>query len=81
MSATVRINKPSWQALKLIASQTGEPMQAILDKAIEVYRRQYFLQKANNAYAALRENTETWQEEIKEREAWDATLGDGIKEI
>ncbi|HAU32061.1 MAG: Uncharacterized protein XD78_0834 [Desulfotomaculum sp. 46_296] len=81
MSATVRINQSAWQALKLIAFQTGEPMQAVLDKAIEAYRRQYFLQKANNAYEALRENTEAWQEEIKEREAWDDTLGDGLKEI
>ncbi|SFF92846.1 hypothetical protein SAMN05660649_00043 [Desulfotomaculum arcticum] len=79
MSATVRISKESWQALKLIAAQVGEPMQAVLDKAIEAYRRQYFLQKANDAYATLRENAETWQEEIKEREAWDVTLRDGLR--
>lgn len=79
MSATVRISKESWQELKLIAAQVGEPMQAVLDKAIEAYRRQYFLQKANDTYATLRENAETWQEEIKEREAWDVTLRDGLR--
>ena len=79
MSATVRISRASSQALKLIAAQAGEPMQAVLDKAIEAYRRQYFLQKANDAYANLRENAEAWQEEIKEREAWDVTLKDGFR--
>jgi len=79
VSATVRISQSTWRALKLIAAQAGEPMQAVLDKAIEAYRRQYFLQRANDAYADLRKNTEAWQEEIKEREAWDITLGDGLR--
>jgi len=79
MSATVRISQASWQVLRQIAAQAGEPMQAVLDKAIEAYRRQCFLQKANEAYAALRENTEAWQEEIAEREAWDITLEDGLR--
>jgi len=26
-----------------------------------------------------RVNTEAWQEEIKEREAWETTLGDGLR--
>jgi hypothetical protein len=77
MSATVRISKTSWLALRQIAAQAGEPMQTVLDKAIEAYRRQCFLQKANEAYAAFRENSEAWQEEIAERESWDAALGDG----
>lgn len=79
MSSTVRISKSSWQALKLIAAQANEPMQAVLDKAIEAYRRQLFLQKANDAYGALRVNAKAWQEEIKEREAWEITLGDGLR--
>lgn len=54
-------------------------MQAVLDKAIEAYRRQCFLQKANDAYEALRENAEAWQEEIMERETWDITLEDGLR--
>jgi predicted transcriptional regulator len=80
MSATVRISQTALQALRQIAAQAGEPMQAILDKAIEAYRRQLFLKKANEAYAALREEPEAWQEEIAEREAWDVILSDGIKE-
>jgi len=76
MSATVRISQTSLQALRQIAAQAGEPMQAILDKAIEAYRRQLFLKRANKAYATLREKPEAWQEEIAEREAWDVVLSD-----
>ncbi len=56
MSTTVRISRASWQALRQIAAQADEPMLTVLDKAIEAYRRQCFLQKANEAYAVLREN-------------------------
>jgi hypothetical protein len=76
MSATVRISQASWQALRQIAAQAGEPMQTVLDKAIEAYRRQCFLHETNKAYAALRDNAEAWGEEIAEREAWEITDGD-----
>lgn len=54
-------------------------MQAILDQAIEQYRRQIFLQEANQAYAALRKNSEAWATELEERKAWDLTLADGLE--
>lgn len=38
-----------------------------------------FLKQANRAYAALRKNPEAWRAEQEEREAWDATLSDGLK--
>jgi len=55
-------------------------MQAILDKAIETYRRQHFLETANAAFAALRENAEAWQAEQEDRAAWDVTSADGLEE-
>lgn len=73
-SATVRISPTSHNILKELAASSGESMQVILDQAFEQYRRQVFLQKANQAYAALRNNPEAWQAELEEREAWDLTL-------
>jgi hypothetical protein len=67
--------------LQRIAKQSGESMQSSLAKAIELYRRQIFLQKANMAFNALRKDSKTWQEELKEREEWDVTLLDGIKDL
>ena len=53
-------------------------MQAILDKAIESYRREEFLRAANREYASLRRNNKLWKEELRERELWEQTLADGL---
>lgn len=74
---TVRIRKETQDILRELASNEGKPMQAILDLAIEEYRRQRFLQEANAAYAALRNNPKTWKAELVERKEWDATMADG----
>jgi predicted transcriptional regulator len=74
---TVRIRKETQDILRELASNEGKPMQAILDLAIEEYRRQRFLQEANAAYAALRNNPKTWKAELVERKEWDETMADG----
>ena len=53
-------------------------MQAILDKAIESYRREEFLRAANRDYAALRRNHKQWKDELRERQLWEQTLTDGL---
>ncbi len=55
------------------------PMQAILDKAIERYRRETFLRAANADYAALRRSPKAWKNELRERKIWEQTLADGIE--
>jgi hypothetical protein len=54
-------------------------MQAILDKAIEMYRRQWFLEQMNRGFAALKANQDAWREELAERAEWDVTLKDGLE--
>jgi hypothetical protein len=63
-----------------ISKITGKRQQDVVDEAVEAYRRQILLEKANKAYAALRSDRGAWQTELEEREAWDATLADGAKE-
>jgi hypothetical protein len=75
--STVRIRAETREVLRDLASSEGKPMQAILDLAIEEYRRQRFLQEANAAYAALRNKPKAWKAELVERKAWDATTADG----
>jgi len=79
-SSSVRIYDKTYKILNEIAGQTGKSKQEILDKAIEEYRRKEFIMEANKAYAVLRNNSEKWQEETKEREEWDATLEDGLED-
>ena len=78
-SATVRISKGTRDTLRNLAAQSGESMQTIIDRAIEEYRRQSFMEEANKAYLALRENHEAWEAELKERREWEATLADNQK--
>jgi len=79
-SVLVRISTPTREALRELAAQTGESMQATLDKAIEAYRRQRFLEEANTAFQALRENPDAWKAEQEERDAWASTLADGLED-
>ena len=79
MSApSVRISEASHLVLKELAEQTGQTMMEILDKALDAYRRQVFLDAVNAGYAALRADPEAWAEHLAERKLWDATLMDGL---
>jgi hypothetical protein len=51
-------------------------MQAVLDRAIEAYRRLRFLEAANSAFLRLREDGAGWEAELSERRTWDAASSD-----
>ena len=78
-SATVRISDTSRNILRELAAREGKSMQAVLEKAIEAYRRQRFLKEVNTAYSVLRQDHKVWAAVEKERAEWDATLGDGLE--
>lgn len=78
---TVRIAETTRDKLRDIAAREKKPMHVILDRAIEDYRRKCFLEEANRAYAALRQDASAWQAEQEERKAWDTTLGDGLEDL
>lgn len=72
-SVTIRISLEAREKLRALASQTGESVQATLEKAVESYRRQCFLERTNAAFAALRRDAVAWKAEQEERAAWDVT--------
>jgi mRNA interferase MazF len=53
-------------------------MQAVIENALELYRRQRFLEETNRAFEALRADAEAWRAEEEERAAWDTTLPDDL---
>ena len=67
------------ETLKALARRRGEPMQATLARAVEELRRQQMFDDADAAYAALKTDPKGWQEILKEREAWDGTMHDGLE--
>ncbi len=54
-------------------------MPEILTKAIEEYRRKHFLDGLAEDFAKLQADSREWNDEVLEREAWDATLGDDFE--
>mgnify|MGYP000882201411 FL=1 len=79
-SSTVRIDSSTHKVLQSLSAQTGRKMQEIMSEAVELYRRQLFLEKVNAAFAALKTDPQAWKEEQEERAAWDAALLDGLKD-
>ena len=79
-STTVRIREETREALRQLANEVGEPMQEVLAKAVEAYRRQRILESTNAAYAALRADPEAWQSMEQERREWEATLANGLED-
>jgi len=79
-STTVRISAAKLQVLRELSVETGETMQAILERAIEQYRRQRVLEATNAAYAALRADPEAWSEILEERAELENTLSDGLQD-
>lgn len=76
-TATIRISKTTQELLHTLARQDNTSMQAIVEQAIEHYRRQRFLQGLNEDFAKLRKNSKTWHDELRERQQWDITHDDG----
>jgi predicted transcriptional regulator len=77
MSSTVRINDTAHRALRELAEREQAPLQTVLERAIESYRRDRFLDAVNATYAALREDPATWKLEREERDEWNITNRDG----
>lgn len=80
MSTTIRVSIETRTVLSELVQTTGLSMQAILEQAIDLYRRQQMLMVLNDAYAALQTNQAAWNDLEAEREEWDATLNDGLEQ-
>jgi hypothetical protein len=74
----VRISAHAHEVLRQLAEEENVSMQAVLDKAIERYRRERFLRAANDEYRALKQDSKAWKQELQDRELWDQTLPDGL---
>ncbi len=75
----VRVSNSTHQTLRSLSMEVGESMQTIIEQAVEQYRRQRFLEGLNQDFKALKEDTQSWQEELEERQLWDKTSLDGVE--
>ena len=79
MAIQVRVNESTHNTIKDLAREFGESMQTIVDKAVERYKREVFLEGLNQDFKNLQENETDWAEELEERRLWENTLLDGVE--
>ena len=75
-TVNMRIDEETHGIIRALAGD--RPMHEVVHEAVEDLQRKRFFEQMNAAYAALQESPEAWDQELKERAEWDATLGDGI---
>lgn len=67
----VRISNNTHSILRSLSALEGAPMQEILDRAVEHYRRKTFLAGLSDDFRRLSEDDESWTEYQGELAEWD----------
>ena len=80
-STTVRVTEHTHKVLHELAEATGEPLQQVLEEAVEQYRRGRFFADLQAAYERLAADRAAWQDELIERTELEGTLADGLGEM
>lgn len=73
----VRISEDTHALLREMARQVGASMQSVVEKAIEKYRRELFIDNLNRDFHLLKADAAAWEDEQAERDLWSHTLLDG----
>ncbi|HUG16685.1 MAG TPA: hypothetical protein VMM78_16895 [Thermomicrobiales bacterium] len=74
----VRISQASHRKLRELADETGESMTAVLDQAIERFRRERFFARAAAEWEAIQRDPIARAELDAEYALWDTTVADGL---
>ena len=77
-STSVPISAASHQVLHELTQRTGRTAAEVLDRALDAYRRQVFLDEVNAGYAALRADPQAWAALEAERRSMAGCLMDGL---
>ena len=79
MPTTVRISESGRKLLANLAREADTSMTAVLDTALENYRRHRFLVQASAAYESLAADPTTAADYRRELDELDATSPDGLQ--
>jgi hypothetical protein len=79
MAETVRIEPAAHLALVEIAREKHVSLTEALSLAVELYRREVFLEGVAADFASLQADAGAWAEEEAERRVWDASNADGLE--
>ena len=77
-ATTVRISPATRRTLTELSQATDSSLQGVLNAAVEAYRRQVFLERANDAFAELRRNPDDWAKYQQELAEWESLGSEGL---
>jgi predicted transcriptional regulator len=80
-STTVRVSTETRDLLRKLAAATGEPLQRVLERAVEHYRREQFYAEFNAAFERLRSDPAAWEDYLAEQTEMEGTLADGLDDL
>ena len=76
----IKISSEAYRILKSIADSRGISLIEAIDEMTKSWDKQHFFDQFNTAYAALKEDPDTWRELQEERAVWDITLADNLED-
>ncbi len=79
-TTTIRVTQKAYDMLKGVAEQEHASMQDTLDKLVEEYAHRKFFADLKQSVAKAKVQKDLWEEELQERQEWEATLLDGLEE-
>jgi hypothetical protein len=79
--ASVQLSAKGRRLVTELARECRKPAAAVIDAALESYRRERFVRKANADLVRLRRNKKAWAVYQRELSEWDGTLHDGLEGI
>ena len=80
-TTTIRVSVDSRDRLQQMAIEQGRTVSQVLERLIELDRRERFWQEMEVAVERLRADPEAWADYHAEAAIWEnATIGDGLKD-
>lgn len=79
MSKPIRISEDGYNLLVELSQEDKKNMTTFLEELLLAEKKRRFFQSINNGYDQLKNNPSEWQQEIKQRQAFDKTLLDSLE--
>lgn len=77
-TTTIRVSGVTRDKLRELSARSGQPLSAVVDRAVEALRREQLFDRFDAAYSRVQADTGALAELAAERVAWDRALGDGL---
>lgn len=74
-STTVPVSAETHELPRKLAAATGEPLQRVLERAVENYRREQFYAALSAAFERLRSDPVAWEDCLAEQAEMEGNAG------